>query len=181
MGHGRTAERGITRRASITATSNTTNTDELYGYTDARRAHAKLKLCPAYSLLTILICLIAPAQPGCQNSRSTLPPVNGLATSAPARSGRPDDQQIVDKIREIVAKQLGVEQRTVDVGAPLSGQKVAADELDVVEIIMSVEEAFGVEIKDEEISGPDGDIDRGLSVNRLAQVVSGKKKAAGGQ
>jgi len=39
----------------------------------------------------------------------------------------------------------------VDPNLPLSGLKVAADELDVVETVMSIEEELDVEIKDEEI------------------------------
>lgn len=139
-----------------------------------------LKPCPAYRLLTIPICLIALAQPGCQRSPSPLASANAPAQSASARSGRPDNQQVVDKIREIVAKQLGVERSAVEADVPLSGQKVTADELDIIEIIMSVEEAFGVEIKDEDISGPNGDINAGLSVKKLADVVSAKIKTTDG-
>jgi acyl carrier protein len=59
--------------------------------------------------------------------------------------------------------------REVDVDVPLSKQKKSADELDVVEIIMNVEDAFNIEIKDEEVGGRDS------SVKILADIVSQKK------
>ena len=51
----------------------------------------------------------------------------------------------------------------------MSKQKKEADELDVVEIIMNVEVAFNIEIKDEEVGVTD------LSVKKLADIVSQKK------
>lgn len=81
----------------------------------------------------------------------------------------PDEyQQIVERIREIVGNQLDLNAGQVDVDVPLSKQKKAADELDVVEIVMTVEEAFNIEIKDEEAS-------KDLSVKKLADIVSRKK------
>ena len=77
-------------------------------------------------------------------------------------------QRIVERITEIVGNQLDLEVRDVDVDVPLSKQKKAADELDVVEIIMTVETAFNIEIKDEDVS-------RDLSVRKLADIVSKKK------
>lgn len=78
-------------------------------------------------------------------------------------------------MRTIVAKQLSVEASAIDVDAPLSKQKIAADELDAVEIIITVEETFGVEIRDEEVSTPDGHLEDDLSVRKLADIVARKK------
>ena len=78
-------------------------------------------------------------------------------------------QRIVERISGIVGKQLDLNESEVDVDAPLSKQKKAADELDVVEIIMNVEQAFNIEISDEEFGGRD------LSVKELADIVSKKK------
>ena len=71
--------------------------------------------------------------------------------------------------------QLDLDVRDVDADLPLSKQKKAADELDVVEIIMNVEEAFGIEIKDEEVGGSLGEVSKDLSVKKLADIVSRKK------
>ena len=77
-------------------------------------------------------------------------------------------QRIVEKITEIVGTQLDLDVRDVDADLPLSKQKKAADELDVVEIILTVETAFNIEIKDEDVGGD-------LSVRKLADIVSKKK------
>lgn len=77
-------------------------------------------------------------------------------------------QRIVERITELVGNQLDLDVRDVDVDAPLSKQKKAADDLDVVEIVMSVEAAFNIEIKDEEVS-------RNSSVKKLADIVSRRK------
>jgi acyl carrier protein len=60
-------------------------------------------------------------------------------------------QQIVERISGIVGRQLDLNVSEVNIDVPLSKQKKAADELDVVEIIMNVEDAFNIEINDEEV------------------------------
>ena len=86
-----------------------------------------------------------------------------------------DYQRIVEIISCIVGKQLDLNVREVDVDVPLSKQKKAADQLDVVEIIMNVEEAFKIEIKDEEVGEALEEVSRNLSVRKLADIVSKKK------
>ena len=79
-----------------------------------------------------------------------------------------EHKRIVERISEIVGNQLDLDVRDVDEDLPLSKQKKGADELDVVEIIMTVEAAFNIKIKDEEVS-------RDLTVKELADIVSKKK------
>jgi acyl carrier protein len=81
----------------------------------------------------------------------------------------------LDGVRGVVAEVLGVAPAEVDVRAPLSKQKVPADELDAVEIVLRVEETFGVEIPDEEMGGPDGEWEANLSVEKLAQIVAARR------
>ena len=88
----------------------------------------------------------------------------------------PDYEQIKKRIVDIVAKQLGIESKEINVDAPLSKQKIAADELDVVEIIMNVEDAFSVEIKDFDDDAKVKDIPNAVSVKKLADIVFEKKK-----
>ena len=59
----------------------------------------------------------------------------------------------------------------VNVDAPLSKQKNPADELDVVEIVMMVEAAYNVEIKDEEVGGALDHVPTNVTVRRLAATV----------
>jgi len=93
----------------------------------------------------------------------------GCGSATPQQPSSSEYQRIVERISGIVGKQLDLNVREVVVDMPLSKQKKSADELDVVEIIMNVEEAFNIEINDEEIGVRD------LSVKKLADIVLLKK------
>jgi acyl carrier protein len=54
-----------------------------------------------------------------------------------------------ERVQAIVAEQLGVDQEKVVPEAEFV-QDLNADSLDLVELIMSLEEEFGIEISDEE-------------------------------
>ena len=54
-----------------------------------------------------------------------------------------------ERVREIVADQLGVERELVVPEAHLLDD-LQGDSLDLVELIMAIEEEFGIEISDEE-------------------------------
>jgi acyl carrier protein len=124
----------------------------------------------------LVLSLLAPLlQAGC--GRATLPqPSEGKPKEvASVESASSEYQRIVERISDIVGKQLDLNVREVDVDLPLSKQKKAADELDVVEIVMNVEEAFNIEIKDEEVGRSLEEVSRHLSVKKLADIVSKKK------
>ena len=55
----------------------------------------------------------------------------------------------VDKVREIIAEQLGVKKEEVTDNAKFIDD-LGADSLDTVELVMALEEEFGVEIPDED-------------------------------
>ena len=57
--------------------------------------------------------------------------------------------EIEDKVKSIIAEQLGVEAASVTPGASFT-EDLGADSLDAVELIMAIEEAFDIEIPDEE-------------------------------
>ena len=107
-------------------------------------------------MLSLLACLL---QAGCSTPHE--PSNVRPRETAPS----PEYQRIVERIRDIVGKQLDLNASEVDIELPLSQQKKGADELDVVEIIMMVEEEFNVQIKDEEVA-------RDVSVKKLADIVS---------
>ena len=54
-----------------------------------------------------------------------------------------------DKVRQIIAEQLGVKKEEVTDSAKFVDD-LGADSLDTVELVMALEEEFGVEIPDEE-------------------------------
>ncbi|MFC1509534.1 acyl carrier protein [Candidatus Omnitrophota bacterium] len=56
---------------------------------------------------------------------------------------------VVEKVKAIIAEQLGVKQEEVNPGASFIDD-LGADSLDTVELVMALEEEFGVEIPDED-------------------------------
>ena len=57
--------------------------------------------------------------------------------------------EVSEKLRKIIADQLGVEEERVTAEAHFI-EDLNADSLDLVELIMSLEEEFGTEISDED-------------------------------
>ena len=59
------------------------------------------------------------------------------------------DQKTYERLKKIVVEQLGVDDADVKLEASFVDD-LNADSLDLVELIMSLEEEFGVEISDED-------------------------------
>ncbi len=59
---------------------------------------------------------------------------------------------VFDKIKEIIIEQLGVDESDITLDTSLV-KDLEADSLDAVEIIMAIEEEYGIEIPDEEAEG----------------------------
>ncbi len=57
---------------------------------------------------------------------------------------------VFDKIKEILVDQLGVDESEVTMDASFIDD-LAADSLDIVELIMTMEEEFGMEIAEEDV------------------------------
>jgi acyl carrier protein len=56
---------------------------------------------------------------------------------------------VAEKVKEIIVDQLGVEEKEVTPDAKFV-EDLGADSLDLTELIMAMEEEFGVEISDED-------------------------------
>ena len=58
-------------------------------------------------------------------------------------------EAVADRVRAIIAEQLGVKLEEVT-GAASFIEDLGADSLDTVELVMALEEEFGIEIPDED-------------------------------
>ena len=58
-------------------------------------------------------------------------------------------EPVADRVKKIIVDQLGVEEETVTQEASFVDD-LGADSLDTVELVMALEEEFGIEIPDED-------------------------------
>ena len=56
---------------------------------------------------------------------------------------------IFDRVKEIIAEELGIEEEEINIDSEIS-EDLGADSLDAIELIMAIEEEFDVEIADSE-------------------------------
>ena len=80
----------------------------------------------------------------------------------------------VERVRSEVAKVLKKDAAKVDVAKPLVAQ--GADELDIVEIVMALEETFKVKIPDGALGKTVGEASKTLTVQKLTEIVSSQQK-----
>ncbi|MEW6569737.1 MAG: acyl carrier protein [Nitrospirota bacterium] len=76
---------------------------------------------------------------------------------------------VEEKVREIISKQLGVSASEVISEASFV-EDLGADSLDTVELVMAFEEAFGIEI-------PDEDAEKIVKVKDAVEYINNKKKS----
>jgi acyl carrier protein len=76
---------------------------------------------------------------------------------------------VEEKVKEIIAKQLGVNAAEVVPEASFV-EDLGADSLDTVELVMAFEEAFGIEI-------PDEDAEKIMKVKDAVEYINQKKSA----
>ena len=72
-----------------------------------------------------------------------------------------------DKVKEIIVEQLGVDENQVDDSASFVDD-LGADSLDIVELVMAFEEAFDMDI-------PDEDAEKITTVKDAVDYIKGKK------
>jgi acyl carrier protein len=76
---------------------------------------------------------------------------------------------VEEKVKEIISKQLGVNAAEVVAEASFV-EDLGADSLDTVELVMAFEEAFGIEI-------PDEDAEKIAKVKDAIEYINNKKAA----
>jgi acyl carrier protein len=79
--------------------------------------------------------------------------------------------EVVLTMKEVLASELGVEEDKVTADARFK-EDLDADSLDLVEVVLALEEKFGIEIPDDEIAGV-------KTVGEAADLVIAKQSAAG--
>ena len=75
---------------------------------------------------------------------------------------------VEEKVKEIISKQLGVDQAEVTPEASFV-EDLGADSLDTVELVMAFEEAFNIEI-------PDEDAEKIATVQNAIDYITAKAK-----
>ena len=78
--------------------------------------------------------------------------------------------EVAEKVKSIVAEQLGVKSEEVKEGAKFIDD-LGADSLDTVELVMALEEEFGAEI-------PDEDAEKLTTVGEAIQYIEEKAAKA---
>ena len=71
--------------------------------------------------------------------------------------------EIFEKVKDIIVEQLGVAENTVTLEASFIDD-LGADSLDIVELIMALEEEFDIEI-------PDADAEKVVTVNDVVDYI----------
>jgi acyl carrier protein len=79
-------------------------------------------------------------------------------------------EAVADRVRAIIAEQLGVKVEEVTDGASFI-EDLGADSLDTVELVMALEEEFGIEI-------PDEDAEKMASVGDAIKYIESKTASA---
>ncbi len=72
-----------------------------------------------------------------------------------------------ERVKKIIAEQLGVEERESDAEKAPFVEDLGADSLDTVELVMALEEEFGIEI-------PDEDAEKILTVGKALDYIKEK-------
>jgi acyl carrier protein len=75
---------------------------------------------------------------------------------------------VEQKVKQIIVEQLGVDEAQVDASASFVDD-LGADSLDIVELVMAFEEAFGIDI-------PDEDAEKITTVKQAVDYIEAKKK-----
>ena len=73
---------------------------------------------------------------------------------------------VLDRVKEFVVEQLSIDPELVDIDSDLM-RDLEADSLDAVEIIMAIEEDFGIEI-------PDADAEKFRTVRDMVEYVEAR-------
>lgn len=75
---------------------------------------------------------------------------------------------IFEKVCELVAEQLGIDKKTITLDSNIL-EDLGADSLDVIEMLMTLEEEYGITIPDDKISSV-------KTVGQIVELIESLKK-----
>ncbi len=75
---------------------------------------------------------------------------------------------IIDKVKELLAEQLGIDAKTINDDSNIL-EDLGADSLDIIEMLMTLEDEYGVTI-------PDDKINQVKTVKEVADLIEQCKK-----
>lgn len=92
----------------------------------------------------------------------------------PAMATALSDTELKDRIKRLIVDRLKLETEASDIAddQPLFGEGLGLDSIDALELVLGLEQEFGVKIEDEEVGG-----EALASVNALAAFVREKSVA----
>jgi acyl carrier protein len=136
------------------------------------------------TLASVLIALVVAGAASCSKRSSEPVPVSTPEPAPPPAPAHPALQAVkgtVAKVRALTGYVMEVPVSAIRDDAPLAALPNTVDDLAVVELVLSLEEAFNIEIPDQDLAdaaGPGGenDLARHLSVRKLAAIIDRKRR-----
>ncbi len=110
------------------------------------RQQARRALCVMVMSIPYLLCGCTKSPPAAGPVPAPAQPVPAPAQPAPAAPKTVDVEELV---RTVITKQFGVPAGKIAMDRPLSDPPLSADELDMVELVMELEDRLNITIPDE--------------------------------
>jgi acyl carrier protein len=86
----------------------------------------------------------------------------------------PDRQELAAKVKGLIVRRLKLEidPASIQDDAPLFGEGLGLDSIDALELVLGLEQEFGIKVQDEEVG-----VKAFASVNALCDFIEQKKSA----
>ena len=83
-------------------------------------------------------------------------------------------QELAPKVKELIVRRLKLDMdpATIQDDAPLFGEGLGLDSIDALELVLGLEQEFGIKVEDEEVG-----VKAFASVNALCEFIEQKKTA----
>lgn len=83
-------------------------------------------------------------------------------------------EELAPRVKDLIVRRLklDIEPQTIDNAAPLFGEGLGLDSIDALELVLGLEQEFGIKVQDEEVG-----VKAFASVNALCDFIVQKKSA----